>query len=463
MKSLHEYRDNDSLASGYELMRAGEESEGKKLDNIVKVYHEVSKIRRCPICGKPDWCCFVEKDSSTGEELVVCMRDTMECNVEGMDGKRYVYLRKSKLGNSVFEEFEQYNASNRYKMKKDYKFEKAKEQRQLTPVGIIEPRDNPYLNKIYREAQQILSLDEYHRNYLKGKGWTDELMDFHSVVTFPEDDNLRVRYRNRYKSRSVYRKPLAEKLTEKNGPDGLRGVPGAYKQNNAWTFYGRSGILFPMYDFGQNVKRLRIRMDYRDQDRPIFKDTEGYYYIRDNIRYYISMSGIYSLQGQNRVYIKVPGKYRTLSSFEQDEEAEKEGFFANRLYMGCQSQNEYSLYTRPGDDCSVFILTEGEPKGIFTNYKMGYPVLTTSGVSSYMQLAKSEITETCKKMGMKMMVVASDADKAENKKVMDMELKLIQGLRSLGVVVGVAEWEEKHGNGIDDCLASGRWPSFRLV
>lgn len=428
----------------------------------VKVYHEVSKIRRCPICGKPDWCCFVEKDSGIGEELVVCMRDTMECNVEGMDGKRYVFIRKSKLGNSVFEEFEQYNASNRGRQK-DYKFEKAKEQRQLTPVGIIEPRENPYLNQIYREAQQILTLDDYHRNYLKGKGWTDELIDFHRIVTFPEDDSLRARYRNRYKCKSLYRRNLADAIVKKYGEDGLRGVPGAYKQNNGWTFYGRSGILFPMYDFDQNVKRLRIRMDYRDQDRPVFKDAEGFYYIRDNTRYYISMSGIYSLEGQNKVYIKVPGKYRTLASFEQDEEAEKEGFFANRLYMGCQSQNEFALYTRPGDDCSIFILTEGEPKGIFTNYKMRNPVLTTSGVSSYMQLAKSEIVESCRKMGMKMMVVASDADKQENSKVMDMEQKLILGLKSFKVVVGVAEWDKKSGNGIDDCLANGHWPSIHLV
>ena len=70
---------------------------------VVALIKEVNKMRRCPICGKQDWCCFMDKDSV--EELIVCKRDTTRCNVEGHDGQRYVYLGETKSGNSMFEEF----------------------------------------------------------------------------------------------------------------------------------------------------------------------------------------------------------------------------------------------------------------------------------------------------------------------------------------------------------------------
>lgn len=422
---------------------------------------EVSKSRKCPVCGKPDWCCFMDKDSSAGEEILICKRDTSECNVEGVDGCKYIYIGKSKNGNSVFEEYSQYKAS--HKGKDDYHFEKPKAQKQLTPVDIIPPKMNPDLDIIYKEMLNKLLLDDYHRHYLNSKGWDDRLIDYYNISTLSEPDHLRIRYKNRYKSKNPYRKNLAEKLEISHGKNCLLGVPGAYVDHGAWTFYGRSGILFPMFDMEGNVKRLRIRMDYRDQDCPVFKDNEGYYYIKDSVRYYLSMSGIYSLQNGQRVYIKVKGKYRTLASFLQDEEAEKEGFFANLLTSGCQSGNEYSLYTKSGDDWSIVFITEGEPKGMYSNAKMKFPFLTASGVTSYLQLVNDEILTGCQRRGTAMYIVASDADKKENDKVMDAEIALIKALKSKGMKVGVAEWDERQGKGIDDCLAAGHWPIIRMA
>lgn len=423
---------------------------------------EVNKIRRCPICGKPDWCCFIDKDDVEGEEIIVCKRETGEGNVEGADGRRYVYLAKSKQGNSIFELYEQH-IKGKKSAKENYQFAKPKAQKQLIPIDIIEPRSNEEVSLIYHEMLSKLILEDCHREYLHKNGWTDELISYHHIATFPEPDSLRVRFKNRYRSRNPYRKKLAESIENKFGKGCLRGVPGAYMDNGAWNFYGHSGILFPMYDLKMNIKRLRIRMDYRDQEVPVFKDQEGIYYVSDNVRYHICMKGIYSGSGDERVFIKVRGKYRTLSSFLQDEKAEKEGFYMNALNQGCQSLNEYSLYTMPEDDCSIFLITEGEPKGLYTNYRMKYPVLTASGVTSYLQLAKKEVLEGCKAMGMQMMVIATDADKYENDKVMDAEAALIKALKKEGIMVGVAEWDERHGKGIDDCIAGGHWPTIRPV
>lgn len=423
---------------------------------------EVSRIRRCPICGKPDWCCFVEKDGRVGEELIICKRNSGECNVEGTDGKRYVFLSVTKAGNCLYEEYEQHLAA-KGKTSTTYQFSHPSVQKQLTPVDIIEPKDNCYLDQIYRYMQEHLVLDDYHQAYLNGIGWPDELIRYHRVVSFPEDDYLRVTYRNRYHSKNPYRKKLAEMIVSEFGKDALRGVPGAYMDGSKWTFYGRSGILFPMNDMDGNVKRLRLRLDFRDQKVPTFKDDHGLYYIEDKVRYYISMKGVYTLSRTDRIYIKMRGKYRTLSSFKQDEEAEKEGFFMNELRQGCRSMNEYSFYTHPNDDNSIYIGIEGEPKGAYTNYKMSYPVLTAPGTSSYMLLTDLNILKKCKANGMKIFAIATDADKRSNEAVSKAEQGLISKLQSLGITVAVMEWDEKFGKGIDDCLAGGNWPLIKPV
>lgn len=426
------------------------------------MFREVTAVRRCPICGKPDWCCVVEKDGGMGQELIICKRSSGECNVEGTDGKRYVFLALTKMGNCVYEEYEQHMEDKKNR-NKTYQFSRPNVQKQLVPVDIVEPRDNRYLNEVYRFMQDHLVLDDYHHEYLNGIGWPDELISYYKVVSFPENDDLRITYKNRYHSRNPYRRKLAGMMESEFGKGALRGVPGAYMDSDKWTFYGRSGILFPMNDMDGNVKRLRLRMDFRDQKAPVFRDSHGLYYVQSNVRYYISMKGIYTLSGEDRIYIKMKGKYRTLASFQQDEKAEKEGFFANALHQGCQSMNEYSLYTHPNDDTSIYIGTEGEPKGAFTNYKMSYPVLTSPGTSSYMLLTNPELLKRCRENGMKIFAIATDADKRRNEAVMKAELALISKLQTLEITVALMEWDEMYGKGIDDCLAGGHWPSIKPV
>lgn len=426
------------------------------------MFREVTKMRRCPICGKPDWCCFIDKEDGSGQEMIVCKRSSCDGNVEGVDGKRYVFIQWTQQENALYEEYEQHIAFSKNKGK-NLTFKRPEMQKQLTPIDIVEPKDNGYLNKIYRSMQDILVLDDYHRDYLHNNGWTDELIDYHHIVSLPEDDNLRITFKNRYRSRNPYRRKIAERLEAEYGVGCLRGVPGAFIDHEKWTFFGYSGILFPMYDVKGNVKRLRIRMDFRDQKMPVFKDSHGIYYVQDKVRYYISMKGIYTLSGNDKVFIKTKGKYRTLSSFRQDEKAAEDGFYTNLLRQGCQSLNEYSLYTHPGDDNSIFIGTEGEPKGAFTNYKMHYPVLTASGTSSYMMLADPKLLDHCKERGMKLFAIATDADKHGNSAVMKAEEALIEAIQKRGIAVALMEWDEHYGKGIDDCLANGHWPTIKPI
>ncbi len=62
-----------------------------------------------------------------------------------------------------------------------------------------------------------------------------------------------------------------------------------------------------------------------------------------------------------------------------------------------------------------------------------------------------------------MFVIAYDADKAVNNKVLDSEQYAIQALKVEGFSIGVAEWDMRHGKGIDDLLQGGRQPAYQLV
>jgi hypothetical protein len=424
----------------------------------------VSKYRRCPICGKTDWCGFYPAEDIPGGELVICMRDTDKCNIEGYDGNRYVYISVSRNGNSVFEEYEQYQARTKGKKTEMMREYAPKREVQLTPVGIIEPEKPEYCDKIYRFMQSQLHLEERHRTYLLSNGWTDELIAYHNIVSFPEPDFLRVQYKNRTRSKNPYRKTLAASVIERFGEKSLEGIPGAYIQKGKWTFYGPSGILFPMYDFDGNMFRLRIRKDFMDVQQQIIMLGDTPYYYQDNTKYFICMKGIYSKDREaNRCFMDTRGKYRTLSSFVQDEAAIKQGFFANIFEKGCQSLNEASMYTKPGDNMDVWFVTEGEPKAIFTNDKLKAPIISIPGVNSYGLLLNPQVLEKLKKYGMKMVVIIFDADKVHNDKVLTSEMNLVEGLKKLNIPTAIGDWDENIGKGCDDMLAAGGQIIFRIA
>ena len=322
---------------------------------------KVTARERCPICGKPDWCFWIPVTKWNGE-LLCCQRHMTGEDVLGLDGKFYVHHKFSdsdgSKGKSIFEEATQ-RRMRLSALKKEneavYEFKKAKTvQKTLTPVNIIQPKDNKELNKIYRAMLKMLTLEPEHRKYLHKEGWTDELIEKNMVRSFPEKDFTRFKHRKEsFKDGNISRKKLAAQLIEMFGKDALIGVPGAFQDKGGnWTFSGRSGILFPQYDVYHQIYRLRLRMDFRDVDACIVSSNDGDDYFKDQYgkEWFLSMGGIYEIvddivDGKKRVYQKGSGKYRNFSSYKEDEDAAKQGFLMNTYAFGCEAGNQLGFIT----------------------------------------------------------------------------------------------------------------------
>lgn len=388
-------------------------------------FKNFSKTHRCPICNGPDWCGIMP--SKDGGELIVCQRDTMKQNTYGSDGNFYIFKKSTESGASVYEESNQLYAKELQK-KGQYvaNFDYSKLQhKELVPVDIIKPLDNDKLDAIYHSLLDELILENYHRTALKKDGWTDELIEKYHIRSFPVYDHER--FENNVRSKNIFRKTLAGRLVEKYGT--LEGVPGAFinKAGN-WSFAGNPGILFPMYDANGKLYRLRIRLD---------KDT-GY------------------------------GKYHNFSSFKDDKEAAKQGYLKNYFSKGCQADNNLGYYiSQSRDDMYLCYLTEGEKKGIIGEWYLKNPVISIPGVNSFSKLflgtPEQRPVDILKSMGVRIFIVAFDADKTKNKAVLKCQLGLIEKLKQEGFCVAVADWDMSLGKGLDDLLVGGNRPSYTLI
>lgn len=436
----------------------------------------VTKNSPCPICGKPDWCGFMPADD--GGELVICQRDTEEKNVIGQDGNFYVFVALSRSGNSIFEEANQRLAKEqRRNSKKEYdkssfsKF-KAVPPKTYTVLDEVKPKSNEELNKIYNALLDMLVLDDIHKQYLLNEGWTEELIMRHKIKSFPEKDLTRFMHKNN-PSKNPYRKTLAKQLIEKFGENCLLGVPGAYKNSKGdWTFAGAKGILFPVYDAKHNLYRLRIRMDFMDVNEKLIKEgNSDPYYFKNGKKYHVvPLKGIYTLEDGKKVFDKnlIRGKYRNFSSFHADEDEYKKGFIVNSYNSGCEAGNQLGIYyNSERDNMYIAFVTEGEKKGIFCNDKMRAPFINVPGVNSWSKLIEgkkgSRAIDILYDRGVGMFVIAYDADKAVNSKVLESEKNAIQALRDEGFAIGIAEWDMRYGKGIDDLLQGGHQPTYNLV
>lgn len=394
----------------------------------------VSRNCPCPICGHTDWCGIMSTDN--GAEMYVCQRNTdnllpYKGGVIGTDGKYYICVGISKEGkNNIFRDAAEV-AEEQTMQKETWKAAHTADRpvRTLTPVDPVEVLSNDRLDKIYRRLLELLILEPEHKEYLHREGWTDGLMDDHMIRSFPEEDYIRFKKKqNGYKSGNNWRKSAAKTLVAEFGT--LRGVPGAYQNRSGeWTFYGRPGILFPVYDANGYIYRLRIRLD-----KP-------------------PASG---------------GKYRNFSSFIQDEEAEKQGFLVNKLCGGCQAGNQIGFYmNRSRDDMFIAYITEGEKKGIIGEYSLKAPVVSLPGVNSYGKLLEGKAGERpvdyLKVFGVRILIIAYDADKHTNARVMQSQIRTIETLHAEGFQIGLAEWDGAYGKGLDDLLMNGKRPRYVLA
>ena len=451
-------------------------------------FKNISKNNPCPICGKPDWCGWQLDKEGLGNYTIVCHRPEVRGNTIGKDGKFYIFINETSGGAFRYEEAEQckrrreewrqkhgYNRSNRVSFGTPSGENVTKNERtKFEPIILdnIEPKSHEELDKIYRFMLQKLTLEEIHADYLKGEGWDNDLIEENLIRSFPERDFVRCRFKN-YPSGNIYRKRLAKEIEGKFGEGCLKGVPGAYVDHGGnWTFAGPKGILFPLYDTKGRIYGLRIRMDFLDYsyERKSDPACDDWYTDEAGVSHFVvPLKGTYTFdENGEKVWDKSGGKYRPFTSYKVNDESYEKGIVENCYQDGCELKSQVGVYwTRERDTSFLCYLTEGEKKGIFANKKLHAPVISFPGVSSWSKLFSGKKGERLIDMlaaaGVKMFVVAYDADKAVNKAVMRQQENLICKIKEEGFMVATAEWDGRNGKGLDDLLAAGYKPGYELI
>jgi len=428
----------------------------------------MSRQNPCPICGKPDYCFWLEMEHSPGMYNLYCRRssETDFSIITGNDGKEYISLPKKDktVIGTRYESVEQREARKNQKVngeKKEYV------PKQMTVMDAVSPLPNDRLDEIYRCMLEMLPLNRYHAEYLLKEGWDMELIKKNHICSFPAKNprNMPMSFR-----RGMTREMLASKVMRELGLKNLAGVPGAYiGKSGSWTFTGQSGILFPVYDENGYIYRLRIRLDYLDLPVKMKEDESGFYYMDGEERVTVTMSGAFVVNDGERVFKRFStheGKYRNFSSYRVDEAAYEAGFIENVYNKGCEAGNQLFYAANAETDWSVFWITEGEKKAIFTNHVIGQPVIALPGVNDFGRFVKSINGKTplqvLKQRGAKTAIVAFDADRYKNDMVMRCMNALIELLKENGFIVYCADWNQGDGKGLDDLISSGHLPAFYL-
>jgi len=459
----------------------------------------------CPICGN-DWCAMVPDKNGSYDRFGVLERrmpaDGAEKGkyiVHGMNGRDYVFKAVTKSGAALFQDAEEYleereawlraHGYGKYRENKPcartaYQASKAeavsafgegaviadakaltkeKEKTVAEDVVNFEPKSHKELDKIYRFMMSRLTLEKIHADKYRADGWTEDML--RSVKSSPLLDDNDGKTGKPYMSQSIKASDLAKECIIKFGENCLEGVPGAYRtRDGRWSFAFRSGVVFPMYDFHGYIYRLRIRMDFLDvADVGMFKAAGfGRYRVEKSRRnLYISFKGITDEEGREAgdVFPASSGKYRTLAS--------------RNFSYGTPSGNEYSLYGNEGDNNFLCYIIEGEPKAMFSNFRMKMPAISISGVNSWMVLFDEDengdrLIDALYEKGVETFVVAFDADAVSNEMVQRQKMELVRAIKGAGYEAVEASWQsyykkDKHLKGLDDLLAAGYSPKLRAV
>ncbi len=458
----------------------------------------------CKICGKPDWCSYVQFPG--GDELHYCKRvsATKGESVQGMDGRLYIWKKETNEGFNVYEEVSQYEKNREEFLRakglggkkggytlKDTDFVSQENMYVEGVAGILSPEK---LDRFYRTFLSLLVLEDKHSAKLK-KEWGSTPGLYESIVktwgikSIPPEDFVRFSSSEKLKNES--RKKIMAKLIEKCGEP--KGVPGFYqKKDGTWTFYRLCGIAFPIYNTKGQIIRIRINDDYPDvladyngvegkfsynaREDANGNRTAGWYFIpmRDG-RYQRDDAILVWAFGwkYNKVSIdekgyprgKVQGKYKNFSSYREKRFEENGSQRAvNVFHNGCQSGSYCSVYSSKGDNFSVVYATEGEKKAMVANKLLHVPVISIPGVSSFKKLfenedsSESSIMQYLKSKGLSLMVLVYDADKGENLAVLKSEQKAVQTFIANGVNIAIGEWDANWGKGLDDVLLTGVVP-----
>lgn len=418
--------------------------------------HNVTPHEPCPICGKPDWCKWV--DGNNGP-LICCHRSETQSNLLGMDGRNYLFIHLSKGGSCVYGEQEQEEAGKRrwieeqMRINPNFKYRGKNNMRSVSATAVTKVKsragykhayyvaddEHPeHLDAVYRALLKRLALDNDDKKYLLSEKWEEKMFTLYNVKSLPMVD--RRRYELGIKSYLPWRKAVCRSIEEELGADCFIGVPGFFKDKNGnWTIHGAAGgaIIFPLFDLDGRIIRLRLRPKYGDEDK----------------------------ERASEKGIKLP-KYISMTSYKEVIDDENE-IISNALDCGCQATSRvgFYLYDTEGNwqkDFSLLFTTEGEKKSMVYNYYRGIAVACLPGVGTWSNLTDDKITESLKAKGTEYIVVGFDADKETNANVLRSERNAVDALKELGFQLAVANWNQKIAKGIDDLTVLGLEPELFL-
>ena len=129
----------------------------------------VSRTEPCPICGKPDYCFWKEREKEPDMYNLYCNRSSEAPGVivTGIDGNEYVSIYEQSRG-TIYE-----SVTQREERRKEIITGEKKEMapRQYTVLDSITPLPNEQLDSIYRSIMRHLPLYKFHAQYLLHETW----------------------------------------------------------------------------------------------------------------------------------------------------------------------------------------------------------------------------------------------------------------------------------------------------
>lgn len=421
----------------------------------------VRRLRRdemCPVCNHNDYCGVTIPGDDPTKTLYTCQRvrgQYQKKDIIMSGGLEYIVIRSDPDKSTLVEELTEYKSHHR-KFEGGAAVASSYQKKEMVYEERVEPLQPEKLDEMYRYFLSLLRLEEKDRKYLEGEGFTQEMIDLNYFRSIPEDDGYRINNRD-YKSINPWRKQLGAQMFKQFGD--LTGLPGFHQNyRGEWTFCGLGGMVIPLFDIYDHVYGLRVRLDRR------WSDAKGNDITKE--RYMLLKETDPSLVRPER------GKYMNFSSYKEDESKLKQGIVANKYRNGCQLGTRLGYYqpTTTGNDRvqKVVFITEGEKKSIVTAEKMGLMCISVPGVTSFRLLFERDMTgrrpiDVLKKAGVKLLVVAYDADKEHNQMVMRSQDSLVNEILAEGINVAVAFWNEQDGKGLDDLLVNGGKPQYNLI
>jgi hypothetical protein len=463
--------------------------------------HNCKMSRPCKICGKPDFCNWV--DFPSGDELAYCHRITGNIGdaVQGTDGQLYRCKKLTDTGFTVWEPIAQYERNREaWLAEKGIKGHKGTTSTLIVPKPYVAAerkvenvstlRSPDELDAVYRAFLNLLVLEKKHEEALRSEwdvmpGVYDRIVNTWGLKSIPPVD--KDRFSSKERLQNLSRKKICGALVSQFGT--LAGVPGFYQRRDGdWTIVQLCGIAYPVFDTQGRIIRIRVGDDYPEV-KGNFGGKAGVFYHRGYQWLFATFKDegqpelgidfaaqvpVFEYGGEQKIQLnkkgypagKVKGKYKNFSSYL---EKEVDGKLVNWYTNGCQSGSHISLYIKPGDDICTVYATEGEKKAMVANAILGVPVISIPGVSSFGKLFEPEEGSTKSMMavlrdrGMGLSVLVYDADKDHNIMVLRNEQQAVQAFQKAGLKIAIGEWNANWGKGLDDILLENIMPDLMMV